>query len=190
MLPRDLRSMTLTSLFTALIALLAQVSIPLPFSPVPITGQVFGVFLTAGILGSRLGVSAILLYIIMGVLGLPVFSLGRSGFHQLVGPTGGYLIGFVIASYIIGCFSERSHKASPTVIAVGMIIAMGAVYATGSLHLSLVLGLSLPEALSIGVLPYILLDLIKIALAATTASIMRNTLIKANLMAHYRNSSG
>jgi len=82
-------------------ALLAQISIPLPFTPVPITGQTFAVLLTGALLGSRLGVAAMLTYVAEGSAGLPFFAGGAHGPAVLAGPTGGYLVGFVIAAFVV-----------------------------------------------------------------------------------------
>ena len=90
-----------------LVAALAQVSIPLPFTPVPITGQTFAVLLMGAALGSRRGAASLGLYVIEGALGLPVFAGGASGIARLFGPTGGYLIGFVAAACVVGWLAER-----------------------------------------------------------------------------------
>lgn len=92
---------------TVFIALSAQVAIPVPFSPVPITGQTLAVLLTGALLGSRLGALAVLLYLLEGSLGLPVFAGAQTGIIHLFGPTGGYLAGFVPAVYLTGYLAER-----------------------------------------------------------------------------------
>ena len=89
------------------IGLLAQASIPIPFSPVPITGQTIGVVLVGSLLGSKLGALSIILYLMEGSLGLPVFANMSAGAHILIGPTGGYLWGFIIAAFIMGYFKEK-----------------------------------------------------------------------------------
>ena len=92
------RHMILSGLFAAITALLAQISIPLPFSPVPITGQTFAVFLTGAVLGGRWGALSMLLYIFLGAIGLPVFHNAQGGLHIVLGPTGGYLWGLCLAA--------------------------------------------------------------------------------------------
>jgi len=84
------------------VAALAQVSLPLPFTPVPITGQTFAVLLVGAVLGARRGAASLVLYLLEGSLGLPVFANGTNGLARLLGPTGGYLIGFVAAAWIVG----------------------------------------------------------------------------------------
>ena len=95
-----------------LMAALAQVIIPLPFTPVPITGQTFGVLLIGAASGSKRGAASMFLYIIEGALGLPFFAGGASGGHVLIGTTAGYLVGFVVAAYVIGLLAERGLERS------------------------------------------------------------------------------
>jgi len=91
---------------SALIALSAQVRFPLPFSPVPVTGQTFAVLLVAAALG-RLGLASVIAYLVEGAIGLPVFAGGAFGVATMVGPTGGYLIGFALAAALVGSAAER-----------------------------------------------------------------------------------
>jgi len=122
------RDLVLTSLFAALTAALAYVSIPLPFSPVPITGQTFGVMLSGALLGSKLGFFSQIVYLFLGVIGLPVFALGASGLGVLFGPSGGFLFGFPIGAYLIGLMLEKNKNASiyymSFAIAIGGILAL------------------------------------------------------------------
>src|SRR5215216_3274170 len=90
-----------------LIAALAQIEILLPFTPVPITGQTFGVLLVGAALGSKRGMAALLLYLVEGALGLPFFAGGASGLSILTGATAAYLVGFVVAAYVVGLLAER-----------------------------------------------------------------------------------
>ncbi|MFC1786312.1 biotin transporter BioY, partial [Candidatus Neomarinimicrobiota bacterium] len=92
-----------------LLAVLARLSIPVPFSPVPITGQTFGILFLGVILGSRIGTLSVIMYISEGLIGLPVFAGGTMGFLYLLGPTGGYLIGFIPAVYLVGYISEQGQ---------------------------------------------------------------------------------
>src|SRR5256885_3813912 len=105
---------------SALIALAAQVRIPLPFSPVPVTGQTFAVLLVAAALG-RLGLASVIAYLIEGAAGLPVFAGGTFGVTTIVGPTGGYLIGFALAAAIVGSAAEQGwdrHLVTSLVVVV------------------------------------------------------------------------
>lgn len=159
---RDLGLILVGSLFTAA---LAQVSIPLPFSPVPITGQTFAVLLVGAALGSKRGATSMLLYIAEGALGLPFFAGGASGLHVLVGATAGYLLGFVIAAFAIGWCAERGwdrrFRTSILIFIAGSLI----IYLFGVAWLAFVLG-SLQKAIIAGLLPFLIGDAIKLLGAA------------------------
>lgn len=142
-----------------LIALSAQVAIPL--WPVPVTGQTFAVLMIAALLGSRRGCLAVLAYIAEGAAGLPVFAMGRAG---LVAFTAGYLVGFVPAAYVVGLLAEKGwdRRVSTTILA--MALANIIIYTFGLLWLSCLPGID--SVLREGLYPFILGDLLKIALAA------------------------
>ncbi|MCS7251828.1 MAG: biotin transporter BioY, partial [Thermoflexus sp.] len=125
------------SLFTAL---MAQISIPLPFTPVPITGQTLAVLLVGAALGSRRGALSIATYVLEGALGLPVFAGGTAGISRLQGPTGGYLIGFVAAALITGWLAERGWDRRPLSTALAMLAGNAVIYLFGLPWLALFLG--------------------------------------------------
>jgi biotin transport system substrate-specific component len=149
--------------FSAFVALMAQVAIPL--WPVPLTLQTLAVLLTGAALGSRRGSLALLVYLAEGAVGLPVFAGGASGVAYMLGPTFGYLVGFVLAAGVVGFLAERGWDRRPA----GTVLAMGVgnlvIYALGVAWLSVILG-DLGTALVQGVLVFIVGDLIKIAVAA------------------------
>lgn len=143
-----------------MIALLAQIQIPI--GPVPITGQTLGVLLVGMVLGSRRGALSLLLYLTQGAAGLPFFSAG-GGPLRLLGPTGGYLIGFVLAAYVVGALSERGWDRQPTPTALAMVIGNLVIYACGLLWLArFVPGEALLQA---GLMPFLLGDALKIGVA-------------------------
>lgn len=148
-----------------LIGLCAQIAIWLPFSPVPVTGQTFAVLMLGALLGARRGSLAVAAYIIEGCAGLPVFASARAGLSILLGPTGGYLVGFIAAAYITGSLAERGwdRRAASTILA--MVLGNVAIYACGLIWLSCLTGLS-KTVLVGGLYPFIPGDLLKIALAA------------------------
>ncbi len=148
-----------------LIALSAQVAIPLPFSPVPVTGQTMAVLLVGALLGSRRGSLAVLVYIAQGLAGMPVFAGGAAGPARLLGPTGGYLVGFVLAAYLVGLLAERGWDRRVGTTAAAMALGNMVIYAVGALWLAVFVG-GLVPALTAGVLPFIPGDLVKIAAAA------------------------
>jgi biotin transport system substrate-specific component len=154
-----------TAGFALLTALGAFVRIPLPFSPVPITLQTFFVLLSGALLGGTLGPSSQLLYLLLGLAGLPIFTGAGSGLLYLCGPTSGYLFGFVLASLFIG----RSIKNIPqNFISVFMLLFSAdlILLSFGTMWLRLVLGFSWPKLFLMGFLPFIPGDIIK-ALACT-----------------------
>jgi len=157
-----------------LVALSAQWAIPLPFTPVPITAQTAVVLLGGMVLGRRLGALAMLLYLGEGALGWPVFAGGRGGLAHLAGPTGGYLLGFVLAAYVTGAFAERGWDRRWTTTVGAMVIGHVAIYLTGLLGL---LRFVPPErALMLGVWPFLPGDLLKILLTAGLLPLVRRVL--------------
>jgi len=170
----------LSGLFAAITALLSQVSIPLPFSPVPITGQVFGVFLAGAVLGGRWGTAAMLTYVLLGAVGLPVFAKAQGGLHIILGPTGGYLWGFVLGSYLLGKTVEKKNSYRSMIL--GMSLCLAAVYTLGALQLALIGGLNLRQALLLGVIPFIPLDAVKLIAAGGLSFSIRYRLQKAGLL--------
>jgi biotin transport system substrate-specific component len=160
-----LYDLTLILLFSFLIAALAQVAFPLPFSPVPITGQTLGVLLAGFLLGSRRGFGAALAYLAEGAAGLPVFAGGTAGVSILVGPTGGYLVGFLAAAYVVGLLAEHGWDRDVPRTLLGMAIGNLIIYLFGITWLSTFMG-GLGAALSAGLAPFLVGDVLKIALAA------------------------
>ena len=146
------------------IALMSQLAIRLPFTPVPITGQTFAVLLIGMLYGSRMGALTVLTYLAEGLAGLPVFANGAAGLAYAMGPTGGYLIGFVAAAYVVGLLAERGwHKRILTTL-LALLIADGLIFFFGITYLSTFTGLE--SAFHLGLLPFIPGNLLKIALVA------------------------
>jgi biotin transport system substrate-specific component len=146
-----------------LIALSAQLQFVLPFSPVPMTGQTFAVLLLGALYGSKRGPATVVTYLALGAMGLPVFAGGAFGLARFVGPTAGYLVGFLAAAFVVGFLSERGWDRKPWATAVSMLIGNGMIYVAGVLWLSRFVGWQ--AVLSIGVLPFLAGDALKIALA-------------------------
>ncbi len=162
----DTRSMAFVALFAALTAVGAMIRVPLPFTPVPFTLQVFFVLLAGGILGSKLGALSQIVYILLGAIGLPVFAGGSSGFGVILGPTGGYLIGFVPAAFIVGLMMEKREEISIFRTQLVFLTGVLAIYFFGATQLALVANIGPKAAITGGVLPFIPLDIVKAALAA------------------------
>ena len=148
-----------------IVALSAQVSIPI--QPVPFTGQTFGVLLVGGALGFRRGGISLALYVLLGAVGLPLFAHAASGAHVVLGATGGYLIGFMLAGAIVGRFAELGwdrHLGG----AIGMMaIGSLAIYAIGLPWLGIVGGYSLQDTIAYGLTPFLAWDIAKLVVAAT-----------------------
>ena len=147
-----------------LIGLCAHVKVWLPFSPVPVTGQTFAVLMLGALLGPRRGCLAVLAYIIEGAAGLPVFAVGI-GPAVLLGPTGGYLFGFIPAAYITGRLAEMGWDRRIGTTVLAMVFGNLAIYSFGLLWLSCLTGFNI-MVLTLGLYPFIIGDLVKIILAA------------------------
>lgn len=160
-----LRGVLLILAGVLLLAALAQVEIPLPFTPVPITGQTFGVLLLGAALGARRGAATMLAYLAAGGLGLPFFAGGGSGVRILTGATAGYLAGFVLAAYVVGWLCERGLERSVRTSLIPFLAGTLVIYACGAAWLALVVG-GLGKAIALGVLPFLAGDAIKLAAAA------------------------
>jgi len=146
------------------VAALAQVRIPLPFTPVPVTGQTLAVLVVGAALGARKGAASLLLYLIAGLIGLPVFHGGTSGAAVVLGPTGGYLIGFVVAAWLIGVLAARGlDRRIPTAL-LAFLAGEAVIYLFGVAWLSFFLGWK--GALIGGLLPFLLGDALKLVAAA------------------------
>jgi len=158
------RDLLLVTAGALLVALLAQVRIPLPFTPVPLTGQTFAVLLVGAALGARRGVASLSLYTLIGALGLPVFAGGAAGLAYAAGPTGGYLAGFIVAAFVVGLLAERGLERSIRTSILPFLAGTLVIYLFGAGWLSVLFGLE--KALELGVTPFLIGDALKLALAA------------------------
>ena len=148
------------------IYLTARVSIPVPGSPVPITGQTFGVLLVGGALGFRRGLIGVALYVLLGVVGLPFFAEGKGGLTVIWGATGGYLIGFMIAGAVVGRLAELGWDRRIGGALGAMLVGSLIIYAIGVPWLKIVTGWSVEDTIAKGLTPFLLGDTIKLVLAA------------------------
>lgn len=151
----------------AFVGLSAQVSIPLPFTPVPVTGQTFAVLLTASALGMWRGVASMALYAVAGLAGVPWFAGASTAFKggALVASFG-YVLGFIAAAAIVGWLAERGATRTAPRMAGLMVLGNAVIYAFGATWLAVALGVSLSKAIELGVTPFLLGDALKVALAA------------------------
>src|SRR5690606_8037308 len=126
------RTLALVVAFAALTAVLAQLRIPLPGTPVPVTGQTLGVLLAGGALGMRAGALSQALYLLVGLVGLPVFTDAGSGWEVVSGATGGYLVAFVAAAGLVGWLVERGEDRHVVTSAAAMLAGTAVIYAAGT----------------------------------------------------------
>ena len=152
--------MTETAVMTAVICVLGPLSVPI--GPVPISLAPLAILLAVYVLGTLKGTAACALYLIMGGIGLPVFSGFAGGFAKLAGPPGGYLLGYIFLALIAGWFIHHFYD-KVVIQFLGMCLGMAVLYAIGTAWLAYVASMSFGEALAAGVLPFIAGDLIKIA---------------------------
>jgi len=168
------RSLLLAAAFAVGTGLLAQVRLYLPFTPVPVTGQTLGVLLSGAVLGARRGSLAMLAYVVLGIAGVPWFAGGESGsVAYLLGPTGGYLVAFPLAAWLVGAAQDRfgwacRWRGQLAVMALAMLL----VYSLGASWLAVSLRKTWAEAIALGVLPFVAGDALKVALAATAGSLL------------------
>jgi len=174
-----LHMMIVTALFAAIIGVLAQITIPLPL--VPITGQTLAIGLAATILGSRYGTISSLLYIVMGAIGIPVFAQMSGGLGVVFGPTGGFIVGFIPAAFIIGYYLEKtSFTIIQAIIAniIGMIVTL----IFGTMWLKLSAELSWTAAFISGFAPFVVVGIIKAVFAGWIGVLVRKRLVSANIL--------
>ncbi|MER7772564.1 biotin transporter BioY [Kitasatospora sp. NPDC096140] len=159
----QVRDLALVAGGAALTGVAAQLSVNVPGSPVPVTGQTFAALLVGTALGARRGAASLTLYLLAGAAGLPWFAEGTSGWAM---PSFGYVLGFVLAAALTGVLARRGADRTPVNTAVTMALGSLAVYAVGVPYLALALHVPLTRAAELGLYPYLVGDALKAALAA------------------------
>ncbi len=152
-----------TAMFTAIIAVLSQISVPLGFTPVPVSLGSLGILLAAGLLTFPYGIVAVAVYISLGAVGLPIFANFGSGIGTLAGPTGGFILGYLAAAIVVGMILRLNKGGATTLIA--LTLGTIAVYTCGVFGFMLVTGNNLAATLAATVLPFLLGDAVKIIVA-------------------------
>jgi biotin transport system substrate-specific component len=161
-----LRHLLLVVVGAVFIFLTAKVSVMLPGNPVPFTLQNFGVLVVGGALGLRRGGAAALLYVALGVIGLPFFAEGKGGVSVMWGATGGYLVGFVVAAAVVGRLAELGWDRRIGGAIGATAIGTAVIYALGVPWLAFVTDMTLAEAIQVGLLPFLVIDTVKLLAAA------------------------
>ncbi|OGD16899.1 BioY family transporter [Candidatus Atribacteria bacterium RBG_19FT_COMBO_35_14] len=164
----NVRQMTLVSLFAALTAVGAFISIPI--YPVPLTLQTLFTLLAAMTLGSIMGASSQIIYVLLGVVGLPVFAGFKAGIGILFGPTGGFLFGFIISAYVIGKIIELKKEKNIFYYFLAGLLGTVIIYIIGITQISLVTGIGVKKAITVGMLPFLPGDILKIIAASFIAN--------------------
>ena len=164
------KDLILTAVFAALTAILAQISIPIPISPVPLSLSLVAIFLCGGILKPQYAFSAMIVYILLGIAGIPVFGQFKAGIGHIVGPTGGYIIAYPLMAIAISLILKYVKKPSVFISAAAMAISLIICYGLGSAWLAIFIKKSFFDAILIGVAPYVIFDLVKAVVSSIIVS--------------------
>ena len=175
------KEMAVTAVMTAILCIIGPWAIQIPISPVPITLCSMGIYFALYVLGLKLGTLSVLLYVLLGSFGVPVFTNFSGGIGKLLGPTGGYIIGYLFLALICGFFLERFPEKLPLHV-LGFVLGTAVLYLFGTLWLGYQLKLNFTAALMAGVIPYIPGDAVKLFLAICTGIPLKKQLKKAGLL--------
>ena len=184
----QVRSMAITALMAAVLCIIGPLSVPI--GPIPLSLCLVGIYLSAYVLGMKHGTIAVLIYILLGAFGAPVFTGFAGGPAKLFGPTGGYIAGYILTALICGAFIELTENkkdslnrfAAIAIQLIGMIIGLAACYLLGTLWFMFSAKVGFTQALMTCVVPFVVFDLIKIALGMTLGLTIKKALKIANLI--------
>ena len=175
-------TLTLTALFAAVLAAASWISVPLPFTPVPINLGTLAVTLTGALLGRKYGPLSVLIYILLGAVGVPVFAGFTGGLSHIIGPTGGYIAGYLTSSFIcgvlIGQFYSSKTSGNLILIAAAAFLGTASCYIIGTIWFMHLTGNDLAASLGMCVIPFLPGDALKIAAAAAIVPPLKNALAK------------
>lgn len=171
------KKIVICSLFVALMSIFAQISIPLGFTPVPINLGPMIVLLCGAILGSKLGALSMLIYLMIGAIGAPVFANFSGSFGIIIGPTGGYIIGYIACAFIVGILIEKLSFTNFTIV-ISMILGMIACYTIGTIWFMIITKTELVASITLCVLPFIPGEILKIIAATSLTKKLRPILNK------------
>ena len=175
-----IQDLTLIALMAALTCILGPMSITLPFTPVPISFTNLVIYFAVMVIGMKRGTISYLVYLLIGAVGLPVFSGFSGGLAKLAGPTGGYLVGFIFLALISGFFVEK-FSGNIVMAVIGMVLGTAVCYVFGTAWLAYTAHMGFAAALAAGVIPFIPGDLVKIIIAMIAGPIIRKQLKRAGL---------
>ena len=156
-----IKKLVYCALFASLISVASQISIPL--QPVPFNGAIFAVLLCGGMMGKKYGALSVAVYILLGMVGVPVFSGFRGGLGVLAGPTGGYIAGYIIIAFVTGMVCEKTRKLQ--YIIPFMILSVILCYCFGTMWFCIITGNNFVSAFTLCVIPFIPVDILKVVFA-------------------------
>lgn len=175
------KQLAIIGLMSAIICVMGPWTIVLPFSPIPISLCTFAIYFVVYTFGMRIGLISTAIYILIGFIGLPVFSGFTGGVGKVLGPTGGYMLGYLLLAFIFGLFVDRwSSKIG--ICLPGMVLGTLVCYLVGTLWLAFQTSMNFTSALAAGVLPFLPFDCVKMLIALFTGANIRKRLQKANLI--------
>lgn len=177
----SIKHLTLTGLMAAVICLLGPLALNIPVSPVPISLGFLAIYFVVSVVGMKLGTISVVIYILLGLAGVPVFTNFSGGPAKLFGPTGGYIIGYIFMALICGFFVDKFGN-KLLIYFWGMILGTAVCYLFGTVWLGYQMDLTFPQALAAGVIPYIPGDLLKLIIAMAVGSQTRKRLLKAGMV--------
>ena len=177
----NVKQLALTGLMTAVLCILGPIALNIPISPVPISLGFLGIYFICSVLGTKLGTLSVIVYILLGLAGLPVFTNFTGGPGKLFGPTGGYIIGYIFMALICGLFVDKSGGRL-LLILVGMVLGSVVGYLFGTLWLAYQQSIGFVQALFLGVVPYLPFDAAKLIVGAVIGSKLRSRLLQAGLL--------
>ena len=172
-----IKMLILAALFAALTAVFSQIIIPLPFTPVPINLATLAVFLAGALLGAKWGTVSMCVYVALGLVGLPVFASLQGGFGVLAGPTGGYIVGYILAAVIVGSIVDHSDK-KIWIYPIAMVAGLAGCYLLGTIWYTISMQTSFIVALAACVVPFLIGDALKIIAASLLGVKLRKILDK------------
>ena len=179
---QKLRSLVLAALFAAVTAVMAQLVIPLGFTPIPFTLAIVAVMLTGGLLDYKTAFLAQACYLLVGAVGIPVFSYFGAGLSKLAGPTGGYLLGYPLMAMVTAWLLEKWGRGFWK-SCIAMVAGLAVCYTVGTMQLMLLTGCGLWEGLWMAVIPFAPFDVAKALLASVLAAALHRALRQAHLLA-------
>ena len=175
------KQLALVGLMAAVICVLGPLALSIPISPVPISLGTLAIYFVMSVLGMKLGTLSVIIYILLGLVGVPVFAGFTAGPGKLFGPTGGYIIGYIFMAMICGFFVDKFGQKLPLYF-LGMILGTAICYLFGTIWLQVQLETTFVKALAMAVLPYIPGDLVKLIIAMAVGFQVRKRLLKSGLL--------